>query len=134
MKLQKPALDLGIVTVNAAAMLHFYADTLGLPSAGTVPIAGVGTLNKLQCGDSVIKLLALALAQPPAGAAGRGGYAAATGYRYCTLTIADLDAVVERCRAAGYTVAVEIVSPRPGLRAAMIEDPDGNTVELMEMG
>lgn len=131
MKLRKPALDLGIVTVNAEAMLHFYADTLGLPSAGEVPIAGVGTLRKLQCGDSLIKLLILA--QPPAGQCGRGGYAAATGYRYCTLTIEDLDVVVARCRAAGCTIAVDIVSPRPGLRAAMIEDPDGNTVELMEL-
>jgi catechol 2,3-dioxygenase-like lactoylglutathione lyase family enzyme len=131
MKLQKQALDIGIVTVNVAAMLHFYADTLGLPAAGEVAVPG-GIVHKLQCGDSLIKLLALT--QAPAGECHRGGFAAATGYRYCTLTVADLDAAVERCRAAGCTIAVEIVSPRPGLRAAMVEDPDGNTVELMALG
>lgn len=136
MNLQKNALDLGIVTSNAAAMLGFYRDTLELPVIGEVPVADVGVIHKIQCGDSVIKLLVLA--KPPAGdlatTRSEAGFAGAVGYRYCTLTVRDLESVVDRCRAGGHRITVEIVSPRPGLRAAMVEDPDGNTVELMTLG
>lgn len=130
MQLQKNAIDLGIVTGNGDAMLNFYRDVLGLAEAGAVELP-LGSLRKLQCGDSVIKLLALA--RPAVAAAPGGGYAGATGLRYCTITLADLDATVARCRDAGCRIAVEIVSPRPGLRAAIVEDPDGNAVELMEL-
>lgn len=133
MNLQKNALDLGIVTCNEAAMLEFYRDVLELPVSGEVPVSGVGVIKKLQCGDSVIKLLVLA--SPPAAdcatTRSENGFAGAVGYRYCTLTVRDLERVVDRCRAAGRRIAVDIVSPRPGMSAAMVEDPDGNTVELM---
>jgi catechol 2,3-dioxygenase-like lactoylglutathione lyase family enzyme len=149
MYLQKNAVDLGIVTCNEDAMLRFYRDTLELPLVGEVPVQGVGVIKKIQCGDSVIKLLVLA--QPPAntlskndgpkndGAQNNGAenggvnFAAATGFRYCTFTVQNLAAVVDRCRAGGYRIAVEIVSPRPGLSAAMVQDPDGNTIELMHL-
>lgn len=132
MYLQKNALDLGVVTSNEAAMLGFYRDTLELPLVGEVPVPGVGIIKKIQCGDSVIKLLVLAkpLENRPEHNS-QAGFAGATGYRYCTLTVQDLAAVVDRCRAAGHRITVEIVSPRPGMQAAMVEDPDGNTLELM---
>jgi catechol 2,3-dioxygenase-like lactoylglutathione lyase family enzyme len=135
MYLQKQALDIGIVTSNEVAMLGFYRDTLELPLIGEVPVQGVGIIKKIQCGDSIIKLLVLT--QPPASDAGaegnRGGFTGATGFRYCTITVLNLQAVVDRCRAGGHRISVEIVSPRPGLSAAMVQDPDGNTIELMHL-
>lgn len=131
MQLQKDALDLGIVTADGPAMLTFYRDVLGLAEAGTVELPGVGKVTRLQCGRSIIRLMVPA--QPVAARAPGGGYAAASGLRYWTLTVADIETAMAACRDAGCRIAVDIVSPRPGLRAAMVEDPDGNTLELMEV-
>lgn len=130
-QLQKNALDLGIVTCNETAMWAFYCEVLGLPPAGDVVLAGVGRVRKLQCGDSVIKMFVPS--KPPAESASRGGYAAASGYRYCSLTVRNLDEIVGACRDAGHRVAVPPVELRPGTFVAMVEDPDGNTIELFEV-
>lgn len=128
--LQKRALDLGIVTRNESAMWEFYSGLLGLPSAGEVTIPGVGRIRKLQCGESLIKMLVPVV--PPPVEVQRGGYAAATGYRYCTLSVSGLTDLVAGCRKAGHVISVEPRELRPGTWAAMVEDPDGNTVELFE--
>jgi catechol 2,3-dioxygenase-like lactoylglutathione lyase family enzyme len=129
LELNRRALDLGIVTADAPAMLAFYCDTLGLTLVAEVPIPG-GVVKKLQCGDSYIKMLVLE--EPPKNALHRGGYAGATGYRYCALSVRNLDAVVAACRAAGYRVVVDVRELRPGVKVALVEDPDGNTLEFMQ--
>ncbi len=127
--LTRSGLDLGIVTADAARALAFYRDTLGLAPDGEVSFPGVGTVHRLRCGESRIKILAADPA-PPARAPG-GGFHAATGFRYCTLAVANLDEIVAACRASGATIPVEPRPLRPGTRAAMVEDPDGNTLELI---
>ncbi|MFC7493878.1 MULTISPECIES: VOC family protein [unclassified Nocardioides] len=47
------------------------------------------------------------------------------------LEFADLDAEVERMRAAGVPLLSEVVSG-PGGRQVLVADPDGNLVELFE--
>jgi catechol 2,3-dioxygenase-like lactoylglutathione lyase family enzyme len=123
------ALDLGVVTADAKSALAFYRDTLGLVPDGQIPFPGLGILHRLRCGQSTLKLLALERA--PAARAQGGGFAAATGLRYCTLHLANLDAVIAACRERGYAIPVDPRPLRPGLRVAMVEDPDGNTIELM---
>ncbi len=126
----KQAIDLGIVTRDAGALLAFYRDTLGLPLEATIPMPGGGTMHRLKAGDSVIKIVAT---EPsPAADAVPGGIRTATGYRYWTLTIADLAVNVARCEAAGYKTVVPIKTIRPGVSIAIIADPDGNWVELLE--
>lgn len=128
-QLTRAGLDLGIVTADAARALAFYRDTLGLAPDGEVAFPGVGVVHRLRCGESRIKLLA---AEPaPAARAPGGGFTAATGFRYCTLQVANLDEVISACRAAGARIPVEPRALRPGTRAAMVEDPDGNTLELI---
>jgi len=124
-----PALDLGVVTADAERALAFYRDTLGLVPDGEIPFPGLGILHRLRCGQSTVKLLALE--RPPGARAPQGGFSAATGFRYCTLHLANLDAVVAACREGGYAIAVATRPLRPGVRVAMVEDPDGNTIELM---
>ena len=128
-ELTVPALDLGVVTADAPRLLAFYRDTLGLAPDGEIPFPGLGVLHRLRCGRSTLKILALERA--PAARAARGGFSAATGFRYCTLHVADLDAVVAACRAGGHAIPVDVRPLRPGVRVAMVEDPDGNTIELM---
>jgi predicted enzyme related to lactoylglutathione lyase len=123
-------MDLGIVTGNPAGMLEFYRDVLSLVLEGVVTLPGVGVLTKVKCGAGVIKLL-MPEKSPRPGPQGMG-YASFVGIRYFTVPVDDLTAVVERCRRAGVRVVVEPVSPRPGVWAAMVQDPDGNTVELMQ--
>ena len=86
-----PALDLGVVTADAERALAFYRDTLGLVPDGELPFPGLGVLHRLRCGHSTVKLLALE--RPPEARAARGGFSAATGFRYCSLHVANLDAV-----------------------------------------
>lgn len=37
------------------------------------------------------------------------------------------------CEAAGYRVAVPVTELRPGITISIIEDPDGNWVELLQI-
>ena len=57
MKLTKQGIDLGIVTRDAATMLKFYQDTLGLPLEATIPMPGGGTMHRLKVGESIVKII-----------------------------------------------------------------------------
>ena len=66
----------------------------------------------------------------PAGGGPMGG----TGYRYWTISVSNLQALVDDCKAGGYRVRVEPTEVRPGVTIAMVEDPDGNWVEFLQNG
>ena len=82
------------------------------------------------CGTSMIKLLRFE--REPQGSATPGSIGKAFGYRYWTITVSNLAEVVAAAEAAGHKIPVAPVDIRPGVRIAMIEDPDGNWVELLE--
>jgi predicted enzyme related to lactoylglutathione lyase len=48
-----------------------------------------------------------------------------------TFALTNLDETVEACREFGAKILVPPRALRPGVRMAMVEDPDGNTVELL---
>jgi catechol 2,3-dioxygenase-like lactoylglutathione lyase family enzyme len=129
-QLTKDSIDLGIVVRDAEASLAFYRDTLGFTPAGDNDMPGGAHMWRLMCGTSMIKLVQFAKERravaPP------GGIGGATGYRYWTMTVSNLDDVVVACEAAGYTIAVPRTTLGPGITIAIIEDPDGNWVELLE--
>ncbi len=129
--LTKQAIDLGIVTTNGAAMLAFYRDVLGLEFKGDMPMpGGVGVMHRLLCGDSLIKLVvlpAVPASAPP------GGIQGASGYRYWTLTISNLGEMVKACADAGAKVVMPEREIRPGVRIAIVTDPDGNWVEFLSV-
>ena len=130
--LTKPGIDLGIVTSNGPAMLAFYRDVLGLVFKGDMAMpGGTGTMHRLLCGDSLIKLVvmpSLPAAAPP------GGIQGASGYRYWTLTVSNLAEMVQACADAGHTVVFGAREIRPGVQIAMVVDPDGNWVEFLQVG
>ncbi len=129
-ELSKDSIDLGIVVQDGEAALRFYRDTLGFEHVGDMPMGGGGTMHRLMCGTSLIKVIEYEEERPAKAAP--GGIGAATGYRYWTISVSNLDQLVESCEAAGYTVAVAPREIRPGVRISMVEDPDGNWVELLE--
>ena len=131
-QLTKQAIDLGIVTTNGPAMLGFYRDVLGFKYLREMPMpGGAGVMHQLQCGDSVIKLVVMG--QLPAAAA-PGGIQGASGYRYWTITVSNMSELVQACAAAGHQVVMKERELRPGVKIALVEDPDGNWVEFLSLG
>jgi predicted enzyme related to lactoylglutathione lyase len=127
----KDSIDLGIITKEAEKILAFYRDTLGLAIEGEMPMPGGGTMYRLKCGSSIIKIIVNG--KEPAAVAPPGGIRGATGYRYWTITIDNLEKSVNACNDAGYKVVVPITEFRPGVNISIIEDPDGNWVEFVQM-
>ena len=130
LELTKASIDIGIITRDATPMLAFYRDTLGLEFEATIAMPGGGDMHRLKVGGSVLKIVQLS--RPPQADAIPGGIPAATGCRYWTLSVKDLEGSVKKCADAGYKVPVPPKVIRPGVAIAMVEDPDGNWVELLE--
>jgi catechol 2,3-dioxygenase-like lactoylglutathione lyase family enzyme len=130
-QLTKPSIDLGIVTTNGPAMLAFYRDVLGFKYLREMPMPGGGLMHQMLCGDSMIKLVVLDKV-PTQGAP--GGPQGGSGYRYWTMTVSNLSQMVQACADAGHKVAMKERELRPGVKIAMVEDPDGNWVEFLSIG
>ena len=133
LRLTKDSIDLGIVTANGEAMIAFYRDVLGMEDVQRVEFPGL-VVQLLGCGTSRIKIVcpekALAEAVPTPTAA---SVLEVAGYRYWTISVADVDEVVEACRAAGAEVLMPPAVTLPGHRVAVVADPDGNAVELLTL-
>jgi catechol 2,3-dioxygenase-like lactoylglutathione lyase family enzyme len=128
----KDAIDLGIVTTNGPAMLAFYRDVLGFKHEGDVAMeaSGIKVMHRLWFGNSLIKLVVPV--RDPKAIAVPGGIPGATGYRYWTMTIDNLDQVLSDIGAAGHKIVRARTEIRPGIAIAIVEDPDGNWVEFLE--
>lgn len=130
-QLTKSAIDLGIVITDSEKALAFYVGVLGFEhQADTpMPIGGGGTMHRLMCGDSMIKLVSLTNTPQ---AAAPGGIAGATGMRYFTMQVSNLTEMMAACADAGAKVAVPESEIRPGTSIGIVEDPDGNWVEFVQ--
>lgn len=132
-ELARTAIDLGIVIRDSGRSLGFYRDLLGLVHEGDMPMPGLGgggTMHRLRCGESLIKLVKFDAV--PEDGAPRGGVDAATGFRYMTMHVTNLEALVAACKDAKVKVAVPIREIRAGVRIAIVTDPDGNLVEFVQ--
>lgn len=131
-ELSKDSIDLGIVIRDSEASLRFYRDTLGLEHVGdmAMPLTGNGVMHRLMCGTTLIKLVRYD--EPPTARNPPGGGSGGIGLRYFTLWVRDLEGLVRRFEEAGDKVVIPFTEIRPGVRIAMIEDPDGNWMELVQ--
>lgn len=131
-ELTKDSIDLGIVVNDGDAALAFYRDTLGFKFLESTPMPGGigGTMHRLLCGTSMIKLVVPP--EPIEKRPARGGIQGATGYRYWTISVANLEEVTKACGDAGYRVVVEPREIRDGVFISIVEDPEGNWVELLK--
>ena len=126
----KAALDVGNVSGNAEAVLAFYREVLGFDTQPHVEIPGVGIIHKLGCGESVLRVFTPE--KEPVPDTVPGDFASRAGFRYLSLEVRDVRAVVEAARAAGAQVLIEPFELRPGRTVSQVCDPDGNVVELGE--
>jgi glyoxylase I family protein len=131
-ELRKDSIDLGIVITDSAASLAFYRDVLGFEHVADTPMPGrmSGTMHRLMCGSTLIKLVKLD--ENPAATAPPGGIVGASGYRYFTMQVTNLAEITRACRDAGAAVIIDAAEIRPGVSISMVADPDGNWVEFVD--
>ncbi len=132
LNITKDSIDIGLVTGNIEAMTAFYRDTLGLEIEAVLDMPGGMQMTRLICGTTIIKLVVLP--DTPAPTNPPGGIMGGTGIRYFTISVDNLEQAVATCADAGCSIPVPIRESRPGVNIAMIEDPDGNWVELLQLG
>jgi|TARA_B100001142_G_scaffold102494_1_gene104615 catechol 2,3-dioxygenase-like lactoylglutathione lyase family enzyme len=122
-------IDIGMVTVNDQEMLHFYQNVLGFEKEIEIPFPGIGVVNKLNYGAGFIKILVLE--KKPLNINPTGDFLTSNGIRYLTINLSNLDEILDTCK----THNINIINPgtiiRPGVTVALIADPDGNIIELM---
>jgi glyoxylase I family protein len=127
----KTAVDLGIVIRSWAATKAFYCDLLGLEHTMDMPmpVSGSGTMHRVQAGGTTLKFVEFDTSPRTIVP---GGPSQGIGLRYLTIWVCNLLETVDAARAAGYRIGLEPLVPRPGITIVMIEDPDGNWVELLQ--
>jgi catechol 2,3-dioxygenase-like lactoylglutathione lyase family enzyme len=123
----KDSLDLGIIVSDIEASLDFYQKTLGLEFVGITPL-WFGTMHRLRFGTSDFKLIEPKKV-PPKGAI---GLESQLGFRYATFVIKNLSEICAELKRKGIEFALPEKELRPGVRIAMVKDPDGNIVEFVE--
>ena len=131
MRLTKDGIDLGIVVSDIEKALAFYRDFLGLPYERSMPMSKTTTLHFLKAGSTSIKLWELT--EPPAAAGTTWPLDAQLGMRYITLSVSNLEEIVDAA-GEGAKVIMGATDLMPGVKIAMLADPDGNAVELLQAG
>ncbi len=129
MESQKAAIDIGIITNNLQPMLNFYGEQLGLSVESVIDMPGGGVMHRFQAGDSIVKVIETD--PKPDLEAAPGGIRGATGYRYWTMHVNDLEGMVASLEAVGAKIVMPVKEIRAGITIAIVADPDGNWVELL---
>jgi catechol 2,3-dioxygenase-like lactoylglutathione lyase family enzyme len=127
MKLAREALDLGIFVSDIKASLKFYQETLGLEKVGETKLP-MGMLHRLSYGNSFFKLIDPKTAPPK----GPTGLDKQLGFRYVTFPVTNITEICETLKEKGVDFAIPETELMPGVRIAMVEDPDGNIVEFVQ--
>ena len=127
MKPAKDSLDLGILVSDIKASLEFYRDILGLDYVGEIPV-WFGTMHRLRFGSSDFKVTQPNTIPPK----GPIGLESQLGFRYVTFVIQDLRGVCKELQSKGIEFFLPEKEISPGVRIAMVKDPDGNIVEFVE--
>ena len=125
------AIDIGIVTINKDAVLNFYENILGFDNEVQIPFPGLGTVNKLSYGAGYIKILVLD--KKPSNTNPIGDFSESNGIRYITINLSNLDEIINICNESGITIINSGTTIRPGVNVGLIQDPDGNIIELMQV-
>lgn len=130
-QLTKAGFDLGIVTKNGDAMLEFYRDVLGFEFEATLNMEAVGiaAMHRVWADKSLLKIVVPVKDVP---ADETDGMMGATGMRYFTISVSNLDDVLADCESAGAKIIWTKREVRPGVEVGMVEDPDGNWVEFIQ--
>ena len=128
-ELSKAALDVGIVTTNFEAMMAFYVDGLGFTPTEASSHPGAGTVQRLDLGHSILRLLAVETTPPNRSP---DGLRDSTGIRFLSINVVDIDQAHAACVASGVNVVGPPSELRPGVFTVRSQDPDGNWIEFLQ--
>ena len=123
----KESLDIGILVSDIKASLNFYQNILGLKFVEELS-GSFGTMYRLRFGSSDFKLIDPKTRAPK----GSIGIESQLGFRYVTFVIRNLSKLCAELLSNGVEFVVREKEARPGVRIAMVKDPDGNIVEFVE--
>jgi catechol 2,3-dioxygenase-like lactoylglutathione lyase family enzyme len=113
--------------VSPESMYEFYGAVLGFPQLSTINLGSGGGVARFQAGAQELKLTRRVADREYRG----GGVKDATGLRLLSFFFADEAALTARFVAHGYAAPVFETVTGSGRRAALVEDPDGQSVELV---
>ncbi len=118
------------LTVNDADTTRlFLTNVLGFEAGKSEELPALGTTkHEFVTGDTTLKVWQLD--ELPAETGSIQDY---PGIRYLTALVDSIDPVVARARDAGHNIPIEPRDLAPGVQIAIIEDPDGNWFELVEL-
>ena len=123
-------MQIGIVPRDLARSITFYRDVLGFNYVGGRPVIEGRTLHMFEVDGGVLKLLEQPADAEPPSMHIPGSFQATTGLRWMTFDVDGIDDIVSRC--AGRTFQMALTELRAGLKVCIVEDDDGNAVELVE--
>jgi len=86
-------------------------------------------MYRLRFGNIDFKLLEIPKTPPN----GPVGLTAQLGFRYVTFLVKNLSGLCRELRDKAVPFEVPENESRPGVRLAMVRDPDGNIIELVEL-
>jgi predicted enzyme related to lactoylglutathione lyase len=121
-------LDVGLVS-SSGTLVDFYAEVFELTELEAREFP-TGVVRRLRCGPGALKVMIPAA--EPATPAPTANFWDQVGVRYLTMWVDDVAAVVGRCRASAGRVALEPFEVRPGVAMALLIDPDGNSIEVVQ--
>jgi predicted enzyme related to lactoylglutathione lyase len=120
--------DVGFVSADRT-LVDFLCRVFELKELESITLEP-GTICRLQAPGSIVKVMLPAeTPDPPVQVS---PFYKRSGLRYLTLWVDDLDAVVERTVAAGGRIERGPVQLVPGVRIAVLEDPEGNAIEVAQ--
>ena len=123
----KDSLDLGVLVSDIKKSLNFYKDLLGLEFVGETPL-DIGIMHRLRFGSSDFKLIQPNEVPPK----GPIGLESQVGFRYVTFVVNNLSKFCSELNSKGIEFVLPENEIRPGVRIAMVKDPDGNIVEFVQ--
>jgi len=123
------SVDVGFVSTDRS-LVDFLAEVFELSELAPLAFPQ-GTVYRLEGPGGLLKVMVPAA--PPAAPPAADSFYAVGGLRYLTVRVDDdLDGVVGRATARGGSVALGPRELRPGARLVVLNDPDGNAIEVIE--
>jgi predicted enzyme related to lactoylglutathione lyase len=130
-ELSKAMIEVGVFTGDTERSLAFYRDFLGLPFVAEFSHPG-GVQYRLAVGASILKINSSKENPKPPPVGPGGPLGGAGGFRYISFCVKNLEDVVSQAEQLGYKVVNPFTRFSPTVAFAVIEDPDGNSVELFQ--
>ena len=122
-------LEAGIVTGDVSALVRFYCEALGFSVERELSFAE-GEVYRLVRGAAQLKLFQPNGEREPTPTP--DVWHERVGWAYAALHVDDVAAEVKKVLSHGGAVLTDVTHHRPGACYALVTDPDGNVLELLQ--